>query len=570
MQTIVLNTRYASQSLSEVPMGYWIDKSIGNCGLSYLTLTDNNNTIILLPRTSLIMNKMEQKTKYENLFQVSAGVTTEEILDYYNYCRNNQLPAKILITYKSFALGKLDFLIRHTDFKIYVDESQYVLDFARSEPELVNAFHNKLEAVINRVTFFSAHPPKREYLPEYIQAMPAIKYIWEHQTKATPYTINTSQPYVVLNKILSDLLTNGSVKVGDLEFKKAIVFLNSINGIVKVIEELNSKESIAYITGDTVRNDSKLNDFAHKLENCEKLPTITIGTSTMISGMDLYDNETMTIVVSTSTQSYTLFDKELDVPQAIVRQRLDSNPNNDKFLFILDKSSMEERIKRLEETYELTVKKLNDVVSNLNYLKEGGKNYNIGYELYKGFYHLKDNQFEPNNALLMAKKYEFQELYKQYEQGYNVMATNKVKEIVIDTSLFKSKQYEEYAKEVKTAKTIAKKLEIISKIRNEDWVNYLNYGLKKGKVLTNVKEAKVFYESRNDFDAIRVKVIKTFEYGNFYSCEQIKTTLQAIYDEKGLTRTAKATDLYELLNVTAVSKRINGKLAKGFKVIGYK
>ena len=346
--TIHLNTRYASDSLSEIPTNCWIDKSTGNCGLSYLALTSNTNCIILVPRVSLAENKEQQKDKYPNLFVVKAQVTKTDVMDYIKKCNIKNLPYKIISTYDSFALSKLDYMLYETDCKIYVDESQFLIDFATSRPELIINLHNKLESVIQRVTFFSAHPPKREYLPEYIQNMQAVKYIWKNQGKATPYIVDTKFAYNTVSKILKSLIENGSFRLNDdITFKKAIVFVNSVEGIKQIIENLNSPFNIAYIVGDTVRNDSKLNELAFRLDDCKKLPLITIGTTSMISGVDLYDNETFNIVVSTSNKKFTLFDKELDVPQAITRQRLDSNPFNDKFLFILNVNEMDEKIKKL-------------------------------------------------------------------------------------------------------------------------------------------------------------------------------------------------------------------------------
>ena len=142
----------------------------------------------------------------------------------------------------------------------------------------------------------------------------------------------------------------------------------------------------------------------------------------MISGADLYDNETMNIVVSTSKKEFTLFDKELDIPQAITRQRSDENPNNNKFIFTLDKANMEDRIIKLEETFNKDMLKLTKVVDNLNYLKNGGKDTSVGFEMYDGFYYMKNNEFVVNIETMMARKYVFEQLYKQYEEGYNVIS----------------------------------------------------------------------------------------------------------------------------------------------------
>ena len=567
-QTVYLNTRYASQSLTEIPLGYWIDKSIGNCGLSYLALKDNNNAVILVPRVELADNKASQKDNYPNLLVVKYGVSKFDVLDYIKSCKKNNIPYKIISTYDSFALGKLDYILDDNSCRIYIDESQFLIEFPLRHSELSVDLHKRLEKNIERVSFFSAHPPKREYLPEYIQNMPSIKYIWLNQRKATPYILDTSTPYLTLNKILKELLDKGSYTLEDLTFKKVIIFINSIEGIKKVVEKLNSPMNVAYIVGDTVRNDNKLNELAYRLEDCKSLPTITIGTTSMISGVDLYDEETFNIVVSSSTKQFTLFDKELDVPQAITRQRLDNNPLNDKFLFMINVKDMEYKIQNLSNIFEKDLKTLHTVVENLNYLKEGEKDYTIGYENFKGYYFLNetDGVFYANEYLLKAKRYIFEQLYKQYENGYDVMATNKPNIRILDTNKFAAPTYTDYAIFVNESETISEKLNIIKNIKNSNWKQLLTYGMEKDKVLLNYKEANDFYNKRNDFKSIQSKIKKTFKTEIFYSLSEIKTKLQIIYNENGLKRTAKATDLYEFFDVRNENKSIKGNRVKGMSL----
>ena len=564
-QTIYLNTRYASQSLSEIPLGYWIDKSTGNCGLSYLALKDSNNAVILVPRVELAENKASQKETYPNLMVVKAGITKSDVYEYITDCKNNDKPYKIVCTYDSFSLGKLDYILEDETCRLYIDESQYLIEFTLQHGDLSIQLHKRLEKNIHRVSFFSAHPPKRDYLPVYVQNMPSIKYIWENQRKATPYILDTNTPYLTLNKMLKDLLENGTYTLENITFKKVIIFVNSIDGIKKIIEPLNSPMNIAYVVGDTIRNDNKLNELAYRLEDCKSLPTITIGTSSMISGVDLYDEETFNIVVSSSTKQFTLFDKELDVPQAITRQRLDSNPLNDKFLFILNVREMEDKIQNLSNIFEKDLKTLHEVVENLNYLKEGEKNYTIGYENFKGYYFLNetDGVFYANEHLLKAKKYIFEQLYKQYENGYEVMATNKPNVFIVDTNKFLLPKYSDYAKSINDSKNLSEKLEIVKKISNPKWREILTYGIEKDKVLINYKEATDFYKSRNDLKGIILKIKKTFKTEKFYSLSEIKNILQTIYNEKGLNRKAKATDLYEFFEVKNENKYVNKIKTKG-------
>lgn len=576
-EVINLKTRYASQSLNEIPIGTWIDKSVGGCGLSYLCLNETNDSIILMPRTKLIKNKLSQKNKYSNLFGIFSGVGKKHIKEYIESVREINKPVKILITYDSFAMGKLDYLLEENpECRIYVDESQFLIEFAQRSPNLVNELHKRFKNNIHRTTFFSAHPPKREYLPEYIQNMKGIKYTWLNQVKATPYVINTSKPYYAVNKLLKDIINKGECIINDkkgnelLRFKKAIVFVNSVEGIRKIAEELKSPTNIAYVVGDTVRNDMKLNDFAYSLEECDKLPLITIGTTSLISGYDLYDEETLNIVISISNREYTLLDKELDVPQAITRQRLDSNPNNSKFIFIINRNNMQKRIDTLEETYKNDHTKLTKVVDNLNYLKEGGKDYTIGFELYEGYYYMENEIFYVNESLLKARKYIFEQLYKQYLNGYNVISTQKPKDVIIDLEGFKPTQYSDFVLQIKECETNEERFEIIRTIGNENWKKYLQYAVETDNLLINMTAAKEHYENKKTYDVLKEIVHNTFKIDNFYTNSKIKEELTKIYKNKNLNRVVKSTDLYEFFEIKNSSKYINKIKVQGFTIISKK
>jgi hypothetical protein len=149
------------------------------------------------------------------------------------------------------------------------------------------------------------------------------------------------------------------------------------------------------------------------------------------------------------------------------------------------------------------------------------------------------------------------------------MATNKPNIRILDTNKFAAPTYTDYAILVNESGTISEKLNIIKNIKNPNWRQLLTYGMEKDKVLLNYKEASDFYDKRNDFKSIQSKVKKTFKNEVFYSLSEIKTKLQTIYNEKGLKRTAKATDLYEFFDVRNQIKNIDSISTKGM-ILKYK
>lgn len=558
---------FASEVMDKLPSNTWIDKTIGGCGLSHLALTDENDALILSPRVALIENKVSQKDKYPELMPVYAGVGRSEVLSYMEKQKHNNRPAKIYATYNSVGLSKLDYLFEETNCRIYVDESQYLLEFAENSPELCIELHKKLEKYVDRVTFFSAHPPKVEYMPEYIRNMHMQKYIWSDTTKATPYVIDTNKTYWAASQILNNMVKDGKYDAGNgFTFKKAIVFVNSVSAIKKIINSLHiDKKHVAYIVGDTVINDSKLNKVAHRLTDVNNLPLITFGTSSMISGIDLYDEEAANIVISSTTKEWTMFDQELDVPQAITRQRLKHNPFRNRFMFILNKAEMQSKVDSLEEKYDEALYKVNQAIVSLNYLKEGDKSYEDAYPQYVGYYMLEGDKFVVNESLLLAKKYKFKELFNQYQRGYNIRGTFSP-QVEVSLDNIKAPEYGEYATAAREAKSLGEKLEVVETVHNEGWKQVLLYGIKKDNILINPKDARDFYESRTDYRGIALGVTKMFKVDTTYTVAAVKSRLQLIYDKKGLNRKAKATDISEFFDVENTRTRLDGKTVRVVRI----
>lgn len=261
-----------------------------------------------------------------------------------------------------------------------------------------------------------------------------------------------------------------------------------------------------------------------------------------------------------------MFDQELDVPQAITRQRLKSNPFNDKFIFILNKKDMEAKIKGLEKKYIETVELLKDVVSGANCLKDNNENVNLAYETYKGYYMLESDSYVVNESLLLAKKYAFKELFAQYDTGYDVRGKfSKGKSIKVDS--FKAPTFADYSKKIQNAETVSEKLSIIETIHNENWKTWLRYGVGKGKVLINNKEAKAFFESRNDYKGVILAIHKAFKPNTRYTIKEVRIKLSEIYKVKDLDKKIKASDLNEFFEVQYKKAKVEGKVIRVVQII---
>ena len=66
---------------------------------------------------------------------------------------------------------------------------------------------------------------------------------------------------------------------------------------------------------------------------------------------------------------------------------------------------------------------------------------------------------------------------------------------------------------------------------------------------------------------VKEDVRQAFLRGRFYSLQDVKSKLQAIYDRFGITRTAKATDLDGLIECAPKKMTVEGKRENGYLIL---
>jgi len=171
----------------------------------------------------------------------------------------------------------------------------------------------------------------------------------------------------------------------------------------------------------------------------------------------------------------------------------------------------------------------------------------------------KDSLLLPFNSIKTPST----KLYLQHENGaldsIKIVSTSEeVKSLKIADIKLKY-NYKDYAEMINECKSKAELVEILDNVKNEEWKSYLEHGIKTKKILSNVTEAASHYNERNNYQSIILQIRNTFEIDNFYSNADIKGKLTVIYNDKGLNKKAKATDIYEFAEVKSKKKEIEEK-----------
>ena len=611
-----------------VPAGY-INKTLCGCGLTSVALEGDEDCIIAVPNVSLVKNKVRQYYNTQEpiqgdpnsgprkrfggeVFGVYGDVEWSHICKYLKRVEAAGTPIKLLVTYDSlhkvYSLLKTDKEIAEGHEKglchLIIDESDKLISYMSmkvnsKKPEqymdIVTYLFKVAELCKSTVSFISATPIDVAYLPPFVSEIEQVELHWKNTEKVTPITLKRAYPYNALqDEVIRPMAKDGKVHLGDRDITKVIVFINSVDKIMQIVKECKlDRDEVALICGDNSRNSYKIRNY-NTLDDPYHLPKYTFVTSSGFQGIDLVDAEAMNVVVSNTGKSYQMVDLNTDLIQATSRQRDKSNPNFNRFVYIYDQSPFGEKTEEdLITEMDAVHQRIEDNCETLKKMDKLSREYTSTVETFsqsedfrRYTYKLtKDGDYELNEIVFRAEKYQILETRKRYTEGFDIIKdyseSREVKPIPVpEPQKHKKLSYisimHKYKKVIKDMTPIysfdlesdnifdsftADKEEpeknergyIIvdrSKFDEEELAskNFQivdSYYKAYGKFTDNSNYARRMARVVGDeADQFKVEIQSIFGLGR-YSLEQIKTPLNKLYARCGITRKAKDSDLQE-------------------------
>ena len=282
------------------------------CGGTTIALTDSSPTIICVPLTELIDNKINQSIKdkrsypYE-ILGIYAGFKPSDVT---SYLKRAEVP-KIMVTYDS--LMKLSSCLNPKDFNLLVDEYHCLLtayDYRSTACDTVLNNFKKFKSY----TFMSATPIPEDFVFNQLKGIEMVEASWTNLR--LPKIIG-----VMAEKSLNATLINNVNKFLKNEIEgNAYIFINSLDTIDKVIKECDLKESNTRVIYS--RHSERVLSNGIKRSKSSDIPKrINFLTSSAFEGCDIYDPEGRTIIVTDGARTHTLLDIEMQIVQIIGRIR---------------------------------------------------------------------------------------------------------------------------------------------------------------------------------------------------------------------------------------------------------
>ena len=317
----------------ELPKGIF-NKGGTGCGATTVALEDKHKTIICCPRINLILNKCMQN---KNVLGVYGDVSNVVIND---YLRKTERP-KIMVTYDSFP--RIAGLIGDKkDWRVVVDEYQYLLIDSgfRSEKsiELLQSL-NQFEYV----TYLSATPIADRYMKalKEFEGVPYTVLDWKNTERTQIIRIESKHPINNALQIVSNYQNGNFPRIGEVESKECVIFLNSVTNIVNIVKQCGLKpDEVNIIVAKNDENEKFVKKLGkdYRIGECPKMgephKMFTFCTSTAFAGCDFYSTCASTFVISDNKRVHTSIDIATELVQIAGRQRLAENPFRKSVFFI--------------------------------------------------------------------------------------------------------------------------------------------------------------------------------------------------------------------------------------------
>lgn len=609
---------------------YILNKKVCGCGATELYLGCDKKCILASPRKNLLYNKYSQhlsdnfhlfryngdKDKYFSNGSISSSETVTYKENLRDYIKNGG--TKILTTYDSIKHIR-EILIELgenlEEWEVTVDEFQVMFYDCHFKATTEYEFYKHLQGFPN-VVFLSATPFLEEYLDQldFFKSMTMYELEWPRTMVEKPKVnmTKTSKNITKLCEGIIDKYRNGKgettlVDGKEYRSKEAILYINSVKDIVKVIKALKIKpEEVNIICSSTPENISKLKELSKAMGMEYKIGDIpgkgdthkmfTFCTSTVYVGADFYSDNAYTYIFANPKVESLTIDVSVDIQQIIGRQRLDSNPfKNMATLYFNTKASdmteeaFNESIRLKNEKTNRQIENFNsaphkeDFIEGLNKKPNHKENYCCISKDEKG-----NQVIEKNTLIELAERRAWEISDKIFNNDLSMFTAlsvnmNVTKDTDSDDSEVKvmfqkwneMKSFKDraffYCEACKDIPEVLDKCSFIPTKYKEYHEALGEEGMKElGWREDYIKNAiaPIPFEQRPN-DKIMERLRAKLEIGKFYTKTEIKELLCNIFKELELKGKPSASDISFYIDCEEKSKRMDGKKVVGYQVISH-
>lgn len=595
MIKLKINSNNGFLNLDDLPHNCIFNKVVTGCGGTTIVLFNDELYVIAVPTTELIINKTGKSeagvstiqfgNKIKTVFGLFGSFTNSVKSQLKKYLAGEGIK-KIICTYDK--LPKLDEFLNPADYRLLVDEYHSLLKAYSYRDKAIDGVINSFRKY-KSYCFMSATPIQAEFKPRSMEDIEEVVADWDEVDQLFVRLEKTNKPYVKAANIIKAYKTDGFIEINGFKSYEAFFFINSVTDIASILQHCElTNDEVKIVCADNESNRTKLAGYTISNSRSEN-KKFTFITSKSFEGADYFSDTAMCFVVSSPTNTHTLAGIDTDIPQIAGRIRTKTNPFRNMLVHIFNTTRL-----NLDVTYEEMVERTNKEIAEteatvnlFNNADELAKNHlrRVTLNRINDFYMSYDSKtdtFSVNDLLPKLELYNYHlnqviynkglSLVKAYNQ--NGMITTDVFYEKIDETMTKAGKkisfkdaFLRYAELVHNM-VMTTEVDSLAKIQPLIVPAYHRLGIDKVKKLRYVKSAVEDALSNMDADKNRdtkIAMILSKKIGiGFNKSADIISYITEAYNTVGCTDKVKASNIDRWFECEPTSKRIDGKVAKGY------
>ena len=256
MKKIDIKEKDGYMTINDLPHNCIFNKVRTGCGGTTIALGNEENYVIAVPTTELIVNKLNSN---ENLFGFYGNYTPILKKNLISYTENKGVK-KIMCTYDKLPL--LVELINTMEYRLLVDEYHNLLKQYSFRSNAINGVLDNFRK-FKSFCFMSATIIDVEFKPEVLNDVPEYVADWIEEQNLYITPIKTNKPYQLVKNFIDHYLLQGYIIVGEHKSYEAFFFINSVKSIASIIKKCgltNDNCSVICANDDKGENKKKLGD----------------------------------------------------------------------------------------------------------------------------------------------------------------------------------------------------------------------------------------------------------------------------------------------------------------------
>jgi hypothetical protein len=574
-------------NLNDLPHNCIFNKVLTGCGATTIALENDENYVIAVPTTELIVNKtgLDEAGSNGKIFGVFGYFCNcKEALAEYLQTDGTK---KIMVTYDS--LPKVAEMINPSDYRLLVDEYHQLLKAYGFRDKAINGVLKEFRK-FKSFCFMSATPIEESFIPDSLANVDEVSAKWNNTDRLVVNLQECNKPYTYVSNIIGNFMKDGYITFGELKSYELFFFLNSVRDIKRILDTTELKpEDVKIVCADTPENRDKL--IGYNIEtSLSKNKPITFITSKSFEGVDYFSETGVCFVVSNTGTTTTLQDISTDIYQIAGRIRTATNPFRNFIIHIYNTSknrfNLNYSYEDMEKRTNYKIPLIKDKIALLNKTTDKIEKDAILDTINTDYldYDTDTDTYSLNDIKLKLELFNYRLQLKIYKEGIDIarlycetgaITTGEPEINKFDEDVEKAKKKMNFKEafiayaEAKNNKFNMKNLDYLVNAQplivdaynklGEDRVRNLKY-IKKA-----IKDALINLDDTITLNNKVGKILKLEK--EFISSSVLKERIRKAYNELGITDTPKASSITKWYEADETKKKIDGKTVRGYNII---